>query len=491
MAFTCRVFPSPVLVRNGKGQVAMARILVLLALPLIALGIWIKIVKSNPELYKVMPRSVVEGDVSSRIRPGMGVGIEEVVSLPQSDSRPRRINYSVPYPNRQDRLLYNDMGGTIGLIEAGFGRELPFFDAKAHFGGRFKGGNLELGLISFTFHPEFATPGSAGEGKIYTVHSERPSMAYRDPAIPYFGLVVKKPHHLSVLSEWKVILEEPVRIDVSSQRVVLVLEQPYYDHNVYHIAFNPTSVSGDPDHGMLYVGVGSGGRASRLELDDKTLFGKILRIDPLIDTGPGYHVPMSNPYANSGGLRPEVWAYGLRNPQQFSWDPISKQMYAVDIGHSNIEEINIIRPGKNYGWSNFEGQYLISAQSFDIVEKSLLPLALFPVAFPVADYDHTYGKAIAGGFVYWGEDIPELQGHYVFGDIVNGRLFYFDSNGVGPGDRPELYELNLFDKGHKTSMAELVGGDRVDLRFALDDRGELLLVNKRDNIIRRITKLVR
>ncbi len=476
---------------KGKGQVAMARMLVFLVLPLIAFGMLIKIVNSNPELYKVMPGSVVEGEISSLIRPGIGVGIVEVVSLPQSDSRARRINYAVPYPDRRDRLLYNDMDGTIGLIESGLGREQPFFDAKTLFGRRFKGGNLELGLISFTFHPEFATPGLAGEGKIYTVHSERPSTAYRDPAIPYFGLVDKKPHHLSVLSEWKVILEEPVRIDESSQRVVLVLEQPYYDHNVYHIAFNPTSVLGEPDYGMLYVGVGNGGRESRLELDDKSLFGKILRIDPLNDVGPGYDVPMSNPYADSGGLRPEVWAYGLRNPQQFSWDLISKQMYAVDIGHTNIEEINIIRPGKNYGWSYFEGKYLISRQSFDKVKNSWLPLALFPITFPVADYDHTSGKAIAGGFVYWGTEIPELQGQYVFGDIVNGRLFYFNSNGVGPGDRPDLYELNLFDKASKTSMAELVGSDRVDLRLALDARGELLLVNKRDNIIRRITKLAR
>ena len=107
----------------------------------------------------------------------------------------------------------------------------------------------------------------------------------------------------------------------------------------------------------------------------------------------------------------------------------------------------------------------------------------------MADYDHTFGKAIAGGFVYWGMDIPELQGHYVFGDIVNGRLFYFDSRGIGPGDRAELYELNLFDKGNKTSMAALVGSDRVDLRLALDARGELLLVNKRDDKIRRITQI--
>jgi Glucose / Sorbosone dehydrogenase len=478
--------------RTGDStKITMRKRLIFLLLPVVAFCSAILIVNNNPELYKVMPGSVVEGEISSLIGPGIGVGIVEVASLRQTASRPNLINYVVPYPDRPGRFLYIDMRGYIGLVEAGFARELPFFDAKSLFGDRLKAGNLELGLISSAFHPEFPVPGSPGEGKIYTVHSENPSSAYRDSAIPYFGLVDNKPHHLSVLSEWKVIPEEPVRIDESSQRVVLVLEQPYYDHNVYHIAFNPTSMSDEPDHGMLYVGVGNGGRESRLELDDKSLFGKILRIDPLLEFGPGYDIPASNPYADSGGLRPEVWAYGLRNPQQFSWDPISKQMYAVDIGHSNIEEINIIHPGKNYGWSYFEGRYLISRQSFDKVKSSWLPLALFPISLPVADYDHTSGKAIAGGFVYWGTDILELRGHYVFGDIVNGRLFYFDSNGVEPGDRPELYELNLFDKGSKTTMAELVGSDRVDLRLALDARGELLLLNKRDNIIRRITKPAR
>ncbi len=448
----------------------MRKRLVILLFPLAVFSSAILIVSTNPELYKIMPGTIVVDETNTSVGSGIGVRAVTVASVPQSAPGPTLINYVVPYPESPDRLLYNDMRGHLGLIKRGIARELPFFDAKNHFGDRLRVGNLEPGLISLAFHPDFAVSGLPGEGKIYTVHSENPSSAYRGAANPYFGLANKTPHHLSVLSQWKVIIDEPVRIDEGSQRVVLVLEQPYYDHNVYHIAFNPSSLSGDPDYGMLYVGVGNGGRESRLELDDKSLFGKILRIDPLPKFGPGYDIPRSNPYANSGSLRPEVWASGLRNPQQFSWDPISKQMYAVDIGHASIEEINIIRPAENYGWSYFEGRYLISRQSFDKIKHSWLPLAFFPVTFPVADYDHTTGKAIAGGFVYWGTDIPGLRGQYVFGDIVNGRLFYFNSKGVGPGDRPDLYELNLFTEGSKTSMAELTGGDRVDLRLALDSQ---------------------
>ncbi len=131
----------------------------------------------------------------------------------------------------------------------------------------------------------------------------------------------------------------------------------------------------------------------------------------------------------------------------------------------------------------------MSRASLDKVKKSLLPLAFFPVSYPVVDYDHHTGMAIAGGFVYRGREIPELQGCYVFGDIVNGRLFYFDTKEVGPGDRAELFELSLFTDGRSTSLAKLVGGERVDLRLAQGDRGELLLLNKHDNVIRGLSAL--
>ncbi len=296
----------------------------------------------------------------------------------------------------------------------------------------------------------------------------------------------RKPHHVSVLSEWQVTTDGHPRVDPESQRVVLVLEQPYYDHNLYQIAFNPSAESTDPEYGLLYVGVGDGGRGSRLHLDDRSLFGKILRIDPLVDGGPGYDLPTSNPFASSRDLRPEVWAHGFRNPQQFSWDPLSGRMFATDIGRRNIEEINIVQRGRDYGWSRFEGRFLVRRASLSRVKRSLLPLFIFPVEFPVADYDHSQGRAVSGGFVYLGEAIPELQGCYVFGDIVNGRLFYFDASGVSPGDRPTVYELRLNQGGRSTTLLEVIDGPRVDLRLALDDRGELLLLNKHDNVVRRL-----
>lgn len=458
---------------------------ILLAVALIC-PVALLVINKNPELYKIMPGFIVEGEIGDRIIPGMGVGVSEAFTILSDGRGASLVNYVIPFPGRPDVLFYNDMRGVIGVIEGGRPRELLFMNAKALFGDRFKSGNLELGLISFAFHPDFLISGAPGEEKIYTVHSERPSALYLNSAIPYFGLASQKADHLSVVSEWSMSAEEPAQIDPRSQRVVLVLEQPFYDHNIYHIAFNPASLPGDPDYGLLYVGVGSGGRQSNLELDNTTLFGKILRIDPVGDGNPGYTVPPSNPFVSSDDMRPEVWAYGFRNPQQFSWDPKSGWMYAADIGHASLEEIDIVQAGKNYGWSYFEGRYLVSRESLERVRQSLLPLMFFPITLPVVEYDHGNGKAVAGGFVYRGKGIPELSGKYVFGDIVNGRLFYFDAGEAESGGAPELFELYLFTDSRPTSMADLIGEKRVDLRLGLDAQGELLLLNKHDNIVRRI-----
>ena len=467
----------------------MVKVALFLLIPLMLMGIAKQIVNNNPELYRYIPVWPVEHEGNDQIKAGIGLQVLDVFTLPKTASRASKINYVIPYPGYPQRLLYNDMNGSIGIIEGESVRPLPFMEVEKHFGDRFIAGKKELGLLSFAFHPDFLNRGSPGEGKIYTVHSEKPSSVYRKPTNPYFGLVDKNAHHLSVISEWQIAPVDNVQVDSTSQRLVLVLEQPHYNHNIYHIAFNPTSQRGTDDYGMIYIGVGDGGQASRLDRDEKALFGKILRINPLGDGGPGYTIPPSNPFVSSDVMRPEVWAYGFRNPQQFSWDQQTGQMYASDIGEDNAEEVNIVVPGKNYGWSYFEGMNLVSGSRLQTVEKPILPPEFFPVNFPVVDYDHHIGSAVSGGFVYRGTDIPELQGQYVFGDISKGRLFYFDTDGVGPGDRPELFEISLFSDEQRITMTELVNRWRVDLRFAQDARGELLLLNKRDNIIRTLAVL--
>ena len=468
----------------------MLKIVSFLLVPILLLGAAWQYLHNNPSLYQYIPTVPFESGGEDQVKPGVVVEIVDLFTVPKTAKKASLINQVVPYPGSSQLLLFNDMRGSISIIEGERVRAEPILNVGQLFGAHFKSDALELGLISFAIHPEFLNSGEPGFGKIYTVHSESPSKVYMGSANPYFGLIEKEAHHLSIISEWETAHDPIFRVNPTSQRVVMVIEQPYYNHNIYRIAFNPTAQTSSEDFGLLYVGVGDGGQAARLDRAEQTLFGKILRIDPLGEGGPGYAIPPGNPFISSQTMRPEVWAYGFRNPQHFSWDQQTGQMYAADIGEDNIEEVNLVVRGENYGWSYFEGMYLVSGSAFEIVKKPILPLAFFPVQFPIAYYDHDIGRAIAGGFVYRGIDIPELQGKYVFGDISNGRLFYFDTHGVGLGNSAVLHELILVNNGKRVTVAKLVNATwRIGLRFAVDTQGELMILNKRDNVIRGLTTI--
>lgn len=441
---------------------------------------------SYPELYRFTSGSAISTNPTRPIDLGLIVGVEDIALITHSEKRRLHFNLVRPFPGKSNWLVVNDIRGKMYLLTGSSEPALLFFDAALLIGENFKAGNLEIGLASFAFHPDFARPGKAGENLIYTVHSEKPSNKYYSLNIPYFGLEAQKAHHLSLISEWEVDTRGLPKIKPKSQRIMLVLEQPQYDHNLYYIDFNPTVAESDSDYGLLYVGVGNGGRRSQLELDNRTLFGKILRINPLQNNSQSYDIPADNPFVSSGRMRPEVWAYGFRNPQHFSWDFANGDMYAIDIGHDNIEEVNLIRTGKNYGWSYFEGSYLFNKANSAELKKSYLPTRLMPLEFPVAEYDHSIGRAIAGGYVYRGFDIPELHGHYIFGDIISGKLFHFDTKELASAGPANVYEIQLVRGASKVSMAELVGEKRVDLRLSLNSKGEILVINKRDGVIRQL-----
>jgi len=444
-----------------------------------------------PELYKLVPGFSVSGAIAPSILEGIEVSVEQVAALPTTDGVPA-VTSVQRYPDIAGTYAYNDQNGRIGIIEHGQVRELPLLDVESIIGAdTFLSGNLELGLLSFAFHPDFSTPGAAGAGRIYTIHSERPSRSRAARGATYFGLDDDKPHHLSVLSEWRIDPSGGLRVAADSQRVLFVLEQPSYDHNMYCLAFNNTAKSGSEDYGKLYIGIGNGGRGSHRELKRESLFGKIVRIDPLPESGNSYGIPATNPFLSQRNYRPEVWATGFRNPQQFSWDPESGAMFVVDIGQASVEEVNLVEPGLNYGWSYFEGRARVGLDSQDQVVKPLLPLNMFSTEFPVAEYDHRYGKAIAGGIVYRGKRIPELYGAYVFGDIVSGRMFYFDAEDIKRGDHKRVFELKFRRRDADTRMSSLVESERVDLRLSVDENGEILLLNKRDGVIRRLEPLAR
>ena len=205
--------------------------------------------------------------------------------------------------------------------------------------------------------------------------------------------------------------------DPDSEVVILEIPQPFANHNGGQIAFGPD--------GMLYVAIGDGGGAGDplgSGQDRSTLLGSILRIDVSgVSAEAPYRVPPDNPFAaQDGGVRGEIWAYGLRNPWRFSFDPLTGDLWAADVGQDALEEIDLIRPGLNYGWSVMEGRECFSPpQGCDA--SDLEP--------PVTQYGRDGGCSVTGGYVYRGTRLPALRGAYVYGDFCSGRVWALRHDG--------------------------------------------------------------
>lgn len=198
--------------------------------------------------------------------------------------------------------------------------------------------------------------------------------------------------------------------DASTRRELLRVNQPYANHNGGHLAFGPD--------GFLYIGLGDGGSAGDPQGNGQrldTLLGKLLRIDPRPDGNTPYRVPPGNPFASREGARPEIWAYGLRNPWRFSFDRETGALWIGDVGQNAIEEIDAVEAsaggGQNYGWNRLEG-----TRPFGGTAPS-------GTVAPVHEYSHDGGNcSVTGGYVYRGTRIPALRGAYVFADYCKGQL---------------------------------------------------------------------
>jgi glucose/arabinose dehydrogenase len=215
-------------------------------------------------------------------------------------------------------------------------------------------------------------------------------------------------------------------IDPASEREVLRVDQPYANHNGGQLAFGPD--------GHLYIGLGDGGSAGDPEGRAQslaTLLGKILRISPRPVGGRPYGVPSDNPFVDTPGARPEIWAYGLRNPWRFSFDRATGELWIGDVGQSAWEEVDVLAPdqgGANLGWDLLEGSHPFEGSAEGT--RTVLPVYEYPHDGAVC--------AVTGGFVYRGEAVPALQGAYVFGDFCTGVL---QALAPRPGRAPAHREL--------------------------------------------------
>ncbi len=201
------------------------------------------------------------------------------------------------------------------------------------------------------------------------------------------------------------------RADPATQRDVLFVDQPYENHNGGNLAFGPD--------GYLYIGLGDGGSGGDPHGNGQslsTLLGKMLRIDPRPSGDRPYGIPPDNPFVDRSGALPEIWAFGLRNPWRYSFDLETGDLWIGDVGQGEWEEVDL-QPsgssgGENYGWNRLEGSH-----SYDGADP---PPNAVP---PVFEYSHDDGGCtVAGGYVYRGESIPDLDGAYVFADYCLGRI---------------------------------------------------------------------
>jgi glucose/arabinose dehydrogenase len=219
------------------------------------------------------------------------------------------------------------------------------------------------------------------------------------------------------------------RADLGSAKQILMIRQPYSNHNGGHVLFGPD--------GMLYIGMGdggSGGDPHHHAQNLQSLLGKLLRID--VDRGDPYAIPRDNPFASRKGGRPEIWAWGLRNPWRLDFDPVDRLLYIADVGQNRWEEIDVVpaaRSGINYGWSIMEGDHCFRDSGCD--RQGLTR--------PVLEYGHGEGCSITGGSVYRGRRVPALVGHYVFSDYCSGWIRSFRYAG---GKVTELREWRLAEK---------------------------------------------
>jgi glucose/arabinose dehydrogenase len=335
-------------------------------------------------------------------------------------------------------MLLVEQAGRIMRLENGAYDNTPFLDLSALV---LSGG--ERGLLGIALHPQYLTNG------LFYVNYTRAG----DGA--------------TVIARFTRNASDPKRADVSSQKILLTINQPYANHNGGALRFGPD--------GFLYIGMGDGGSGNdpqNYSQNMQSLLGKMLRID--VDKGEPYSVPIDNPFASPTGPsppvgRPEIFAAGLRNPWRFSFDRLNGDLYIGDVGQDQREEIDLLgsvttlqfpRALVNFGWRTLEGTRCTGLDGTPACAAgNFTP--------PILEYGRTEGTSVTGGYRYTGRTVAELLGghFYVFGDYVSGRIW----RGVRAADG-------------SWSKTELIKAPGNIASFAEDDAGELYVLDGRSSI---------
>ena len=303
----------------------------------------------------------------------------------------------VTAPAGDPRVFIVEQPGRIRIVKGGTLLATPFLDIRSKVAS---GG--ERGLLSLAFHPNYATNG------LFFVN--------------YTNL--NGDTHV----ERYAVSSNPDVADPASSKLILFVAQPFANHNGGLVAFGPDS--------MLYIGMGDGGSGGDPQGNGQnrgTLLGDLLRID--VNAGDPYAIPPTNPFVNAAGMRGEIWAWGLRNPWRFAFDRATRLLYIADVGQNQMEEVNVApaaAAGLNYGWNIMEGSRCYSPSS-GCNQQNLTLLVL--------EYTHSDGCSINGGLVYRGTQIPEIVGHYFYGDYCSGWVRSFRFSAGRAVDQKQWTEL--------------------------------------------------
>lgn len=331
------------------------------------------------------------------------------------------------------RLFIVQQSGEILVARDGSLQVEPFLDISDRTSLPRSGNNYgERGLLGLAFHPQFEQ-----NGFFYVNYTDR--------------------NGDTNISRFQVRSENIDLADPSSEKRLLFVQQPYPNHNGGMLEFGPD--------GFLYIGLGDGGSGGDPDgnaQSNETLLGKILRID--VDGGDPYGIPADNPFANGGGL-PEISANGLRNPWRFAFDRLTEDLYVADVGQNQWEEVSFLPAGSsgvsNFGWDYFEASHTFEGQPPEGVD--FVP--------SVAEYDHSQGCSITGGYVYRGMNLQDWQGVYLYGDYCSGLVGGLLRSPDGTWQNQILFQTGM----NITS-------------FGLDEAGEIYLTDFTTGAVYRLTK---
>jgi glucose/arabinose dehydrogenase len=331
------------------------------------------------------------------------------------------------------RLFVVERQGTIRIISGGSTLRDPFLDIRS----LITASGQEQGLLGLAFHPRYRE-----NGRFFVYYTAR--------------------NGDNTVEEYRVS-SDPNRAEATATARLLSIRDFASNHNGGMLAFGKD--------GFLYAGTGDGGGAGdpqRTAQNRDHLLGKVLRLD--VDGGRPYAVPQSNPFVNTSGARPEVWAYGLRNPWRFTFDRQTGDLWIGDVGQNAIEEINFqpanSRGGENYGWSTMEGSQCFRPSSGCITTGLVLP---------VTEYARSGGRcAVIGGYVYRGQASPAMNGAYLYGDNCSGQVWSLQRDASGAWQSEERLDTDLLISA-----------------FGEDEAGEIYALDLRDGAVHRLSATAR